>query len=141
MHALGLLVLRIGLGVVFVAHGLDKLGDLDGTAQGFDGMGIPLPDVMAPFVAIVEVGGGALLVLGLLTPLAGIMLAGDMLVAGITAHPDAFFAQDGGFEFVMVLGLASLALALTGPGAASLDARIGLTPKQLRQRRRGAVTA
>lgn len=141
MHAIGLLILRIGLGVVFVAHGVDKLGDLNGTAAGFDQMGIPLPDVMAPFVAVVETGGGLLLILGLLTPLAGIMLAGDMLVAGITAHPDAFFAQNGGFEFVMVLGLASLALAFTGPGAASLDARMGLTPDRLLSRRRKAVPA
>lgn len=139
MHATGLLILRVALGAVFIAHGADKLTDLAATEASFDGLGIPVAGLMAPFVALVEVAGGALLVLGLLTPLAGVALAGNMLVAGLTAHGDgAFFAADGGFEFVLVLGAAALALAATGAGRLSLDARLGLAD---RFKRRSAVSA
>jgi putative oxidoreductase len=87
---------------------------------------------MAPLVALTETAGGLLRVVGLATPLAGVALAGDMLVALITAHIDAgFFAADGGIELVLLLGGASLALALTGAGRWSAGAALGL------RRRRG----
>ena len=122
IHA-GLLVLRLVVGVTFVLHGLDKFGDLAGTEAFFASLGIPFAEVMAPFVAVTETVGGLLLIAGLATSLAGVALAGDMLVAGATAHLDAgFFAADGGVELVLLLGGASLALALTGAGRYSADA-------------------
>ncbi len=120
---LGLLLLRIVLGVTFLMHGIDKLGDLNGTQQGFDQLGIPAASFMAPLVALTETIGGGLLILGLLTPLAGFALAVDMAVAGLTAHADkGFFAQDGGYEFVLILGTAALVLAVAGAGRLSADA-------------------
>jgi putative oxidoreductase len=119
----GLLVLRLVLGVTFLMHGIDKLGDLGAAQQGFDSLGIPAPAAMTPFVATVEVAGGSLLILGLLTPLAAVALAIDMLVAGIAAHTGkGFFAGDGGYEFVLLLGAACLAVAIAGAGRLSLDA-------------------
>jgi len=124
---LGPLLLRVGLGIVFLAHGLDKLGDVAAVEANFESLGIPAPALMAPFVTAVEVVGGALLILGLLTPLAGVALAGDMLVAALTAHTDkGFFVADGGYELVMMLGLASLAAAAIGPGRFSADALLRL---------------
>jgi putative oxidoreductase len=130
----GLLVLRLVVGVTFLLHGIDKLGDMSGTEQFFASLGIPAPGLMAPFVAITETVGGALLIVGLATPLVGLALAGDMLVALLTAHVDqGFFVDEGGFELVLLLGGASLAIALTGAGRFSADAALGVT-RGLRQR-------
>ncbi len=120
---LGLLLLRIVLGVAFIMHGIDKLGDLSGTQQGFEQLGIPAASFMAPLVALTETIGGGLLIAGLLTPIAAIALTIDMVVAGLVVHADkGFFAQDGGYELVLVLGAASLALAVAGAGRLSADA-------------------
>ncbi len=122
-----LLLLRLAVGVTFLLHGVDKLGDLSGTEGFFDSLGIPLPGLMAPLVALLEVGGGLALVVGLLVPLAGVALALNMLVAGLTAHTGSgFFVMDGGFELVLVLGAAALSLAVAGAGRFSADAALGL---------------
>ncbi|PZF57796.1 hypothetical protein DEJ23_06565 [Curtobacterium sp. MCSS17_008] len=124
--SIGLTALRIVLGVVFIAHGAQKFTQgIPGVAQGFAGMGVPLAEVAAPVVAGLELVGGALLVLGVATRVVGLLLAVDMVVAGLLAHATAgFFAQDGGFEYVLVLAVASLAVALTGPGRWSVDALV-----------------
>jgi putative oxidoreductase len=123
----GLLVLRLVVGVTFVLHGLDKLGDLPGTGEFFASLAIPAPSLMAPFVALTETVGGLLLIIGVATPLVGAALAVDMLVALVTAHIDAgFFAADGGIELALLPGGASLALALTGAGRWSAEAAFGL---------------
>ena len=122
----GLLVLRVVVGVTFILHGLDKLGDLTGTEEFFASLEIPAPGLMAPLVALTETVGGLLLIVGLATPLVGVALAVDMLVALVTAHIDAgFFAASGGIELVLLPGGASLALALTGPGRWSAEAALG----------------
>ena len=138
----GLLVLRLVVGVTFVLHGLDKLGDLSGTEELFASLDIPAPGVMAPFVAVTETIGGLLLIAGLATPFAGAALATDMTVALFTQHiDDGFFVDEGGIELVLLLGGASLALALTGPGRFSADAALDL-PRRLRRslRRHQALT-
>ena len=120
---LGLLLLRVVLGVAFIMHGIDKLGDLSGTQQGFEQLGIPAASFTAPLVALTETIGGGLLIAGLLTPIAAGALTIDMLVAGLVVHAEkGFFAQDGGYEFVLILGVASLALAVAGAGRLSADA-------------------
>jgi putative oxidoreductase len=122
----GLLVLRLVVGVTFLLHGLDKLGDLAGTEEFFASLEIPAPGLMAPFVAVTETVGGLLLIAGLATPLVGVALAGDMLVALVTTHiGHGFFASDGGFELVLLLGGASLAVVFTGAGRFSVDAAVG----------------
>jgi putative oxidoreductase len=127
LQGLGLLAIRVVLGVVFIAHGADKLGDLAGTEQFFASLGIPAAALMAPLVAFTEVVGGALLIVGLLTPLVGVALAIDMLVAFVTVHAGkGFFVADGGYELVMLLGFASVGIAATGAGRLSLDAALKL---------------
>ena len=122
--AWGLLVLRVVVGGIFFAHGAQKIFEytLAGTTQSFAGMGVPLPEIAAPFVAFLELIGGAMLVLGLFSRLAGILLAVDMVVALVLVHlPAGFWVGEGGYEFVAVLGVAALALAFTGAGKFSLD--------------------
>ncbi|GAA3333333.1 quinol oxidase [Curtobacterium citreum] len=124
--SIGLTALRIVLGVVFIAHGAQKFAQgIPNVTQGFAGMGVPLAEVAAPAVAGLELVGGVLLVAGVATRVVGFLLAVDMVVAGLLAHATAgFFAQDGGFEYVLVLAVASLAVALTGPGRFSVDALV-----------------
>lgn len=119
---LGLLVARVVVGVVFVAHGWQKWSaGIGGTQEGFAAMGIPAAEVSALGLATLEVVGGILLVLGALTPVIGVLFALSMAGAWWYVHRDAFYVADGGFEFVLVLGALTVALALTGPGRFSLD--------------------
>ena len=124
--SIGLTVLRIVLGVVFIAHGAQKFAQgIPNVVDGFSGMGVPLAEVAAPLVAGLELVGGVLLVLGVATRVVGVLLAIDMVVAGLLAHGSSgFFAQDGGFEYVLVLAVASFAVALTGAGRFSVDAAV-----------------
>lgn len=127
---IALLAIRVVVGITFLLHGLDKLSDLSGTEQGFDGMGIPAPGLMAPFVAVLETVGGIALIAGALAPLFAIGLAINMLVAALVVHVEnGFFAADGGYELVLVLGVASLAIAIAGAGRYSVDASLGLARK------------
>jgi putative oxidoreductase len=127
---LALLTVRVVLGLVFLLHGLDKLRDLEGTEQFFDGLGIPAPALMAPFVAVLEFAGGIALIAGLLTPLIGIGLAIDMLVAWLTVHEgNGYSTANGGWELVLVLGAASLAVAVAGAGRFSVDGALRLAER------------
>jgi len=125
--SLGLLVLRVVVGAIFAAHGAQKIFEytIPGTIGSFADMGVPLAEIAAPVVAFVELIGGILLILGLLTRPVGIILAIDMAVALILVHlPAGPWVGDGGFEFVAVLGVAALALALTGAGRFSVDGAV-----------------
>ena len=124
---LGLLLLRIAVGGTLVAHGLQKLFvyTVPGVTQSFAGMGVPAAEVVAPAVATIELVGGALIVAGVGTRIAGLFAAAAMLGAVFTAHLSAgFFAADGGFELPLLLACAAVALALTGPGRLSLHAAL-----------------
>ena len=118
------LLLRLALGVVFIAHGASKLfGGIAGTTQFFAGLGIPLPGIAAWVVALVEFFGGIALVIGLFTRYAGLLLSVNMLVALFTAHfKDGAFT--GGYELVIVLIAGSLALMLRGAGKLAIDNKI-----------------
>jgi putative oxidoreductase len=134
LRSTGMLVLRVVVGVTFLLHGLDKLGDLAGTEQLFSSLGIPGPALMAPLVAVTEAVGGVLLIAGLATPLVGAALAIDMLVALLTAHlGEGFFVRDGGIELTLLLGGASLGIGLVGAGRFSLDASFDLPRRFLRR--------
>ncbi|GAA1794838.1 MULTISPECIES: DoxX family protein [Leucobacter] len=120
----GLLVLRIVAGGVFAAHGAQKIFEytIPGTVDAFAGMGAPLPALIAPLIAFLELIGGVLLILGLLTRPVALLLALDMLGALVLVHLSAgLWVGAGGYEFVAVLGAAALALALTGAGRFALD--------------------
>jgi putative oxidoreductase len=123
------LAIRIGVGVMFFGSGLGKLGTLSGLTQFFRTLGVPAPEVMAPLVATTELVGGALIVLGLVTRPAALMLCGVMAVAIVTAAvPEKHITANwhGLLEFfylpevLLLLLLASLVVA--GAGRASLDA-------------------
>lgn len=118
------LLARVVLGWTFISHGWQKINEfgIAGTTAGFDQMGIPAPGAAARFAAFVELGGGTLLILGLLTPVAGVLLAGNMLGAFWFAHRGAtVFVTEGGWELVAALGLGALLLAVIGSGRLSLD--------------------
>ena len=124
---LGLAVLRVITGTIFVAHGAQKLFvyGLDGVAGGFAQMGIPFPTIVGPLVGLVELFGGLALIAGLLTRLAGAGLGINMLGAFLLVHLPAGFFLPNGYEFVMMLGASAIALTFTGAGRYSIDALIG----------------
>ena len=120
---LGLAVLRIGVGGVFAAHGLQKLivFGIPGVAGFMAQLGVPFPTLSALAVTAAELLGGLALVAGAFTRIAALPLAFSMLVAGLTAHLKGGFFLPSGVEYVLVLFLASVTLALTGPGAWAVD--------------------
>ncbi|WP_226925293.1 DoxX family protein [Georgenia thermotolerans] len=126
----GLFVLRAGVGSVLLAHGSQKLfgwfggGGVQGTGAAFEQMGFTPGGPSAVAAGLGEAGGGALMLLGLATPVAGAAAAGTMMAASAVHFP-AFFAQEGGYEYAALLGVSTAALALTGPGGWSLDALLG----------------
>jgi putative oxidoreductase len=80
-------------------------------------MGIPLPALSAIFSTVAEVGGGLLLLLGVFTDIAGLLVAIDMLGAIIFVHAkNGFAVNDGGYEWPLALLAMGLAIALAGPG-------------------------
>lgn len=121
---LGLAILRVVAGVVFAAHGGQKLFvyGFAGVTSAFTQMGIPLPGVTGPLVALVELFGGLALIAGLLTRLAGVGLTITMLGALFLAHLAGGFFLPTGIEYVLTLGGIAAALTLTGAGRYSADA-------------------
>lgn len=118
-----LALLRVVTGVVFIAHGGQKIftWTLPGVTEAFAGMGIPLAGVTAPLVSLLEFFGGMALVLGLFTPVVAAGLAAVMVGAIVMVHlPAGFFLPDG-IEFTLTLFATSVALALAGPGEYSVD--------------------
>jgi putative oxidoreductase len=121
-QSLGIAVLRIVVGIVFLAHGYQKVFKFGfhGVAGMLGHMGIPLPAVAAVVLMIVEFVGGILLVTGLATRLPAALLAIDMVVAISAVHAKNGFFNPGGVEFPLTLLAACICLALSGGGAASL---------------------
>jgi len=120
---LGLLVLRIALGAVFIIHGGQKLFQMGPSATGgmLTQMGIPGAGVIGPILAFVEPLAGVGVLLGLLTRLAGLAIACDMLGAILSFHIHHGFFIPMGIEFVMMNCAAGLALAALGAGPISID--------------------
>ena len=129
---IGFLLLRLAIGLTVASHGTQKLFGwfggygLDGTGQFMEGLGFHPGRRHALMAGLVEAGGGILLTLGLLTPLGAALVASVMLVAAITVHiKNGFFAGNGGYELVLVLGVGALSLSFTGPGKLSADTLLG----------------
>lgn len=135
---LGLLVLRLAVGGVIVAHGLMKLGwvggsgvrgmaAVRGTAGWFGSLGLWPPLFWALVSVLAEAGGGLLIILGLGGPIGPGVVFGDLVIVTLVAHwPKGFWAHNGGIEFPVPLAAAAFALAVVGNGGWSLDAALGL---------------
>jgi putative oxidoreductase len=123
-HSWAITILRVVVGIVFFAHGWQKVFGmgLHGVAGFFGHAGIPVPLVSAGIVMAVEFLGGALLILGVATRLAAGLNAIDMVVAILAVHlKNGFFASSMGVEFPLTLLAACVCLMLAGPGAASVE--------------------
>ncbi|HYH77737.1 MAG TPA: DoxX family protein, partial [Arthrobacter sp.] len=117
-------ILRVILGFLFAAHGWQKFNEwtIAGTQASFVKMGIPAAEIAAPAVAVLELGGGIALILGVLTRIVALLLALDMLGALFLVHASAgVYAATGGYELVLLLAAAALSVALTGAGRISVD--------------------
>jgi putative oxidoreductase len=128
MTSLALLIARIGLGIVFVAHGWQKFDDIGvaGVGSGFAERGIPAPELAAYAITFVELIGGAALLIGAFTAVAGLLLTLDMLGAFLLVHiKNGVFVSEGGFELVVALGVGALLLAVLGAGRYSVDGLLG----------------
>lgn len=130
------LAIRIAVGVMFFGSGFGKLGKLSGLTQYFRSLGIPIPEILAPFVASTELVCGALVVIGLATRPAALMLCGVMTVAIVTAAaPEKHITASwqGLLEFFylpeVLLLLLLLSLVVKGAGRASLDASLTTSPR------------
>lgn len=129
--ALGLAILRIVIGVTFVAHGAHKLfvSGVPPVADFFTGLGIPAAGLAAWLVTLLEFVGGLSLVVGFLVTPVSLLFCVHMLLGIVLVHaPNGFWVVgpgQGGVEFNLVLVAGLLALIFAGPGLASLDARRG----------------
>jgi putative oxidoreductase len=124
---LGLLLLRLAVGLVFIGHGGQKLfgwfggGGLDGTASFFESVGYTPGRTYAIIGGVAEFTGGLLLLLGLLVPLGAALLIGQMANAISVKAGHGFWIADTGFEYELTVLILCTALALAGPGVFSID--------------------
>ncbi|WP_416062960.1 DoxX family protein [Rhodococcus indonesiensis] len=127
LRNVGLLVARVVLGIVFLAHGLQKVNQgYSATKAGFEGMDVPVPALSAFYATWVETLGGIALIIGLLVPVFGVLLLVNMLGAFFFVHiGNGIYVTDGGWELVGALGAGALVLAVVGAGAYSVDALLG----------------
>jgi putative oxidoreductase len=125
-----MLVLRVWMGIVMLAHGINHARTQEGTARWFEKVGFRSPQLNARLSAANEIAIGLALIAGLLTTIAAAGLVATMFVAFWAIHRFAgffvFHRPDEGYEYVATLAVAALVLAILGPGSVSLDAAIGL---------------
>lgn len=124
-----LLVVRLAVGIPLVVSGVGKVLNAGPKAKGIDAfaeflttLGIPMPGVFAWVIGLIELVGGLMLLIGLLSRLAALLVATDMLVAMVLVHlPNGYPVTDGGVELTLTLLLLGLALMLSGPGKLSAE--------------------
>jgi len=121
LQPLALLVLRLVLGTIMIAHGWQKIADHMHMINGMMTQ-LGLPTFMAYIVTAAEFGGGILVFVGFLTRLAALAILIDMLVAILRVHlPHGLFSSKGGFEFPMACAAIAFALIITGAGPIAID--------------------
>jgi putative oxidoreductase len=130
---LGMAVLRVVVGGLFMGHGLQKLAGwfeghgLSATGESFESMGLRPGRAHATAAGASETAGGALLAGGLLTPLGASLLTGTMITAIRKVHaPNGPWVTKGGYEYNLVLLAAVFAISDAGPGKWSLDDELGI---------------
>jgi putative oxidoreductase len=130
----GLLVLRLVAGLLIAGHGVQKVSfrlggnGLAGGTEEFRHDGFRGGRITALAAGASQIGAGLFLASGLLTPMAAMAAMGVMTVAGTVKWHNGLWVQNDGYEYPMVLVVASAVLALTGPGRWSADHILGLTP-------------
>jgi putative oxidoreductase len=132
--SIGTLILRLVIGLTLAAHGTQKLFGwfggygLTGTGGFLEQLGFVPGRRHALLAGLAETGAGLLLALGLATPVAAAVALAVMVVAGVSAHaPKGFFVHNGGYEYTLILGIAALSIAFTGPGPLALDGVLGVS--------------
>ncbi|GAA2688401.1 DoxX family protein [Streptomyces lunalinharesii] len=124
---LGLLLLRLPLGLLMAGHGCQKLFGLFGghglqaTGKGFEALGYRPGALFAGIAGASEFLGGLGLALGFLTPLAAAAVIGVMINAMVVSASHGLWATEGGLEYPMVIAFLALAVALIGPGTLAVD--------------------
>ncbi len=130
--AAGLLILRVVVGALLVGHGTQKLFGWFGghgprtTGAFFEVLGYRPGVLFAVIAGLTEAGGGVMLAVGLLTPLAGAAVVGVMLNAASSLRGRGPWVINGGWEYTVVLATVGASIALTGPGSISVDHALGL---------------
>lgn len=131
MLDVGLLLLRLVIGLSFMAHGAQKLFGwfggygIKGTGGWFESMGMKPGAAVALLAGLAEFGGGLLLALGLLTPVGGVLIALTMVIAIVKVHgANGYWSTQNGYEYNLAILAVGVALALTGGGQYALDAVI-----------------
>jgi putative oxidoreductase len=128
---IGLLIVHVLVGATMAAHGAQKLfgwfggHGIAGTAGFLESLGLRPGKPMAIAAGTAELVGGALFAVGLVTPVAALLIASTLLVAAFTNLRKGFWIYNGGFEYELVLATVAIGLAFAGAGAWSLDAAIG----------------
>ncbi|WP_410512759.1 DoxX family protein [Paenibacillus sp. BR2-3] len=129
MVSVGLLLIRLVIGVAFIGHGAQKLFGWfggygpKGTGGWMESVGIKPGVTMAVLAGLMELVGGLLFAAGLLTPIAAVLLIATMLGAIVKVHgPNGFWSTSNGYEFPLILLVVAAGVALSGPGSISLDA-------------------
>lgn len=130
---LSLLIIQLGVGLTFAAHGTQKLfgwwggPGREGWLQAVGHMGFRPATFFAPAAAFAELGGGLLLAAGLVTPIAAAALvAMAIAIIGMVHWQNGFFNARGGIEFPLLLGLGAAAIGIAGAGAFSVDRLAGI---------------
>ncbi len=133
MVSIGLLIVRVAVGLMMAAHGTQKLFGwfggygLQKTGEFFAQLGFRPGRTFAAAASLTEVTSGLLLTLGLFGPIGPALMISVMIVAAVTVHwGHGFFATTNGIELPLLYSVAAIGLALTGPGPYSLDAVLGL---------------
>lgn len=133
--SIGLLILRVVVGGLMAGHGLQKLfgwfggHGLRGTGKFLESLGFRPGRRWAPIHGLAETAGGALVLLGFLTPLGAAAIIAVMIVASVVVHGDkGLWNTNGGYELPLLFAAAASALAFTGPGVVSVDRAIGWSP-------------
>jgi putative oxidoreductase len=130
---LGLVLLRLVVGLTLAAHGAQKIfgwwggPGIRAWTEGVTRLRIRPPVPFAWLAALAELGGGLMFALGFLSPLGSLAITGTMLVAIATVHwRNGFWNTNRGYEFNLTLIASAIAVGLAGPGTYSLDQALGI---------------